>query len=602
MTSPDMSVGHRGDDGPVPTRFSARSALDWRPQNKASRRAVDVALVLGLPLVVLIVFGVNQWVHPYTPDSDFYYGLGHFGNDLIVRATDPGYYWTRIGLIGPVYALIHLFGDGWGYAIWRVVLLVITVLPLYLLVKPRLGRIAAGTGVLILATNTTILVTLMDFYPSSAVIAACSVLAGFGCLALEGRTPTHRTLCFAALAGAGSGWLMAIHIGSIAVNVGASFGLLIMMIVQYRKGAWRSVLSFGLGAALVFGVFLLWLRALFPGRNWFTANYEAITQTGWDFFHEKTLNWLWSDPNLLIIPAAVAIGIIASTRRSQVQGPTRTLTVMLVLAALLASIQQFRFGGQNLQLPYYYTQLWPFAIQLIAMAALGVATIGWQRRVLLVAAVLVLPLVGMSAWTFGWVPVGLVIAGLLVTFYAVAALVLQRDQRGLAAQVGAFTMLVAMLCGMQVLQNGLGALSGLVIARQSPNQAFAESKPWIKPYFGLAKQAEGWVVANTQGREMVTWTGGPNLELWGPAFIAVDNTVLTGLKLSPTDAQLTVIKRQRPATLAYTAPTVAAAQGFIKQIPQATARAELVECRSFQEEQLSVGTCLARLTFPGRSR
>ena len=224
---------------------------------------------------------------------------------------------------------------------------------------------------------------------------------------------------------------------------------------------------------------------------------------------------------------------------------------MLVLAALLASIQQFRFGGQNLQLPYYYTQLWPFAIQLIAMAALGVATIGWQRRVLLVAAVL---------------------------------------------------MLVAMLCGMQVLQNGLGALSGLVIARQSPNQAFAESKPWIKPYFGLAKQAEGWVVANTQGREMVTWTGGPNLELWGPAFIAVDNTVLTGLKLSPTDAQLTVIKRQRPATLAYTAPTVAAAQGFIKQIPQATARAELVECRSFQEEQLSVGTCLARLTFPGRSR
>ena len=101
-------------------------------------------------------------------------------------------------------------------------------------------------------------------------------------------------------------------------------------------------------------------------------------------------------------------------------------------------------------------------------------------------------------------------------------------------------------------------------------------------------------MANTQGREMVTWTGGPNLELWGPAFIAVDNTVLTGLKLSPTDAQLTVIKRQRPATLAYTAPTVAAAQ--------ATARAELVECRSFQEEQLSVGTCLARLTFPGRSR
>lgn len=574
----------------------------WRPRSRPARLVVDAALVFVLPLFVLAVFGVNQWVNPYSPDTEFYVGLGNFANEVISRTPTTGYYWTRIGLIGPVHLLVSAFGFQVAYYIWHGVLLVLTVLPAYLIIKPRLGRVAGAAAVLIIATNTTVLVTLVDYYPSSAILAAFSLLAGFGCLAVAEKRAGKRAVAYSIVAGAASGWLMALHFGTLVVNVGASATIVALLIFQYRRASWRPIVSFIATAVVVFGLFLVWLRLLFPGRNWFVGNYEALTVTDWSIFHEKTLTWLVTDPGLLVIPLALAVGVIAWTRISAVRTHIRTLVFMLFVVTVLACVQQFLLGGQNLQLPYYYTQLWPFALLLMALSVLLLATKTWQRYALVAAAALLLPIAGMTTWTFDWIPIGIGVAAAAVAAFAIGFAITRGGQKAWPTQAVAIVLGVAVLCGVQVLQNGMGAVKGLIIARNTPQQAYADPEPWVEPYWKFALQVDSWVIANTPRSRVVNWSSGSPRELVGPGYVAVDATSMAPSDLKPSAFQQKQLVHYRPKVIAFTAPSVALSRGYIEAISPTVAQTDIYACRDFQEAYITGGTCLARLSYPSKSR
>ncbi len=570
------------------------------PREKARqfRFLVDFLITFVLSLAVLTVFRVNQWVVPYTPDSDFYFGLGNFGSQVIDRATDPSYFWSRIGLVGPVNLIISVFGTELGYLVWRVLLLGLTVVSIFLIAWRKVGRIAAATAALVVATNTTVLVTLADFYPSSAVIAGFSLLAGFGCLT---ATMTGQKVCqlvTAGVAGGAAGWLLATHLGTVAATFAASVTLFAYLMVRWGKQSWRPILCFCAGAAGVFLMFQVWLQAVFPGRNWFLANYAATTEIDWSFFHEKTLTWLWTDPNLLVPPIALAIGIIAGARASRLQREIRVATWFLAAASLAAVIQQFVLGGQNLQLPYYYTQIWPFAILVLALAIISLELSSGERIALLVVAAVLLPVAGMASFVFAWFPFGLVLATAVLAAYSAAFWISGTGPAGVGLQVLTVVACAVCLCGIQVLQNGLGPVPGLVIPRQSPQQAFAQPQSWVKSDFALAYQVEGWVLANTpDNKRVATWTGNTVQALQGSTFVAVDNSAMAGFLLEPNQLQLKILRKRQPETLAFTAATTQDARLFISRIPKAVATATVYECKDFREGELRVGTCLARLSY-----
>ncbi len=547
---------------------------------------LDVSAIFLLPLVAIAAFGVNQWVQPYSPDSDFYFGLSNFGSAVFERLSDPAYYWTRIGLIGPLHSLIAGLGTDAGYLVWRCLLLILTALPVYLIVKPVLGRLAAASAVLIALTNTVILVTVADVYPSSAAIAGFALLAGFGCLAVTSETRRGQ-LAAACVAGFAAGWLPAIQIGT-AVNVLAAGAAVVVLLVFYnRRRALLSILVFALSAALTFCAFLLWARAMFPGRNWFKTNYDAITTIDWDIFHEKTLTWLWTDPNILVVVLVLLVGGYASWRSLSLRTPIRVSTVVLLFMSVASFGQQFGGGGQNLQLPYYYSQLWPPLVLVLGLVAVSFARTTPQQFLLLALCAIALPFAGKSQWVFTWWPVGIALTAICLLLVVCVGDSSKRPI-GMFAASTRVVLLIGALSTVQIMQNGLGPVEGLIIGRRSPAQAFQPSQ--YKDYYKLAYQVESWVVANTNpGEDVVNLVQGPPA-IWGGSFAAADSRVMLSFGSSG-ESRRSVLSLRRTNAIAYTASTIQQAKDAIRMILVGSPTVRV--CQSFTQGELAAATCIA---------
>ena len=579
----------------VPTSTGTlRIAYKWKSDGKWQSALLDVLAVFALPILTLALFGASQWVPPYSPDSQFYFGLSNFASDLTQHLTDPAYYWTRIGLIGPLHALINAVGYESAYLVWRCALLVLTVLPVYLLTKSSMGRLAASISVVIVATNTTVLVTLADVYPSSAAIAGMSLLAGFGCIAIVSETSRARWIA-AAVAGGAAGWLPAIHIGTVAVCVASSCCILLMLGVRFRLKAWTPVLAFGVASLASFCIFLLWARLLFPGLDWWSANFDRVTQTNWDGYHEPDLNWLWTDPNLLVVPLALAVGLIALTRKSSVRPVLVVSCALLAAVSAIALVQQFVFDGQNLQLPYYYSQLWPFALMVIALGAVSVCTDRWQTLGVLIACVVLLPLAGFSQFHFGWIPAGILIALIALLAFSVSVLITDMGIK-IAGRIGVAAGVVVLLVSLQLLQNGLNSAVKLIISRQTPAAAFADYPDW-GDYYEFTAQSLGWALEKSPPDERLVFWGGGTMAILAGTYASADASMMRGFGLSPNVAQLEFLKMNRPSYIVFTSDSQEYVHQFIRAIPVDSGQPTILECHDFKVGQYAAASCIAKFRW-----
>ena len=89
--------------------------------------ALDATIVAAISIFSAFFSGSRQWVGVNSPDSEFYASLALFGNEVTDRAIDPAYFWTRLGFIAPVRGLISLLGPWVGFALWRLLLIVLIV-------------------------------------------------------------------------------------------------------------------------------------------------------------------------------------------------------------------------------------------------------------------------------------------------------------------------------------------------------------------------------------------------------------------------------------------------------------------------------------------
>ena len=96
---------------------------------KFLRRSSEITLVLGIWAIVMWGVGAKWWTGFNSPDSQFSATLAIFGHTVNDRALDASYYWTRLGYLTPVRGLIEIFGTFAGFAIWRGLMLLLTLPP-----------------------------------------------------------------------------------------------------------------------------------------------------------------------------------------------------------------------------------------------------------------------------------------------------------------------------------------------------------------------------------------------------------------------------------------------------------------------------------------
>lgn len=492
------------------------------------------------------------------PDSEFYASLALFGNDVADRSLDPAYTWTRLGYIAPVRLLVTTLDPWVGFALWRLILIVVIVGSLYAVVRlagtRELAIIVAGLASL----NTMVLSYVGNPYLTGSIIAATVLLLALG--AWEALGAPRRVWLPAALSGLVAGWLVMLNPYALMLAMSMWVAIRVVRLVVTPEARWRALGRDALvgigGFAAAFSVLVLAGTRIFPGRNWFTTYLEWNSRLDYaSFVGDATV---WQRDVALLVPLGavlIAVTVVVATRAS-----TAAVTALAIGSASIA----FTWGyvalvpGPWLEAPHYVAKLWSGALVAFALA---IAALVGRRRLgpaAWITSALAVPFV---LWAGRWdtdLPrwQGLAVLATVLAAVAVAALLLRRRRSALGSvPIPAAVAVAVAVCmaaiGAQVLQNGRGLLG---IYGQYPfRAAYVDFDGEL--LMRSKVEAEEFVLAQTGPDDSIAiWTDPDRLtaavaamQLWGKY-----NNISAGDVIAGED--LDRLRERRPTAIAMYAP------------------------------------------------
>ena len=473
---------------------------------------VDTAIIVAITLVIGVV--AQQWSGLDTPDSIFYFSLANFGSEITDRAPIDSYYWTRLGVIAPTYALTQVFGPWIGYFIWRLLLLATIIAAIY--IATRKFNATRNTSALLagsLATSTVILSYLGNPYVTATSFAA---------IAITTTSALFTSKKAAITSGAALGWLAMINpyaallAGSIWLGVRVQHYFANKPRVKVTQLIIKFVLA-ALSAVIIFSAFLLVGTQLFPGMNWLTTYIEWNAKLDYADFASKSPVWL-TDPSLLVPLAMLAVIAIQwwrfKTRATQVALTISLTTLGFTLVFLPA------MAGITLETPIYTAMLWiPASIALAITFADRITAPIWITPI----AIAILITAGFQAIDFNGY-IAATIAIITTAFIATA----KNNNLLIVA-------LILFWSGAQLIQNSRDQI-GLYYS--SPFSWAYQNNP-IKLKLANSLKAQQWLINNTEPTDQIltyvdgNWLSGDRdlyaaaaMQFWGENRSGVDNSVM----------------------------------------------------------------------------
>ena len=479
--------------------------------NVVRKWGTDTAIITAITLIIGLV--AQQWAGLDTPDSSFYFSLANFGSEVTDRAPVDSYYWTRLGVIAPTFALTQLFGPWIGYFIWRLLLLATIIIAIY--VATRKSNATRSTSALLaatLATSTVILSYLGNPYVTATALAG---------IAIATTSALFTSKKAAITSGAALGWLAMINpyaallAGSIWLAIAIQHHFACRPITKITQLVTKFALAAS-SALVTFSVFLLIGTQLFPGMNWFRTYIEWNAKLDYTDFSSETPIWL-TDPSLLV-PLAMLIVISIQwwrfrTRATQV-ALTITLTTLGVSLAFLPAM-----AGITLESTTYTPMLWiPVSIAFAITFAERITVPIWITPI----AIGILIAAGFQAVDFnGYIAV---LSAIITTTFLTAT----KNNKLLVAA------LILFLLAAQLISNSRDQI-GLFYS--SPF-AWAYQENPIKLKLANSVKAQQWLVDNTEPNDQVltyvdgNWIGGDRdlyvaaaMQFWGENRTGVDTTI-----------------------------------------------------------------------------
>lgn len=526
---------------------------------------IDAGIVVAISAFAAFGSGSQRWSGFNSPDSEFYASLALFGDEVTDRAIEPAYQWTRLGYIAPVRLLVSTMDPMIGFAVWRVILILIVVGALYSIVRLVSTRQLATLAAILAALNSVVLSFVSNTYLTGTIIAATALLIALGAWGVLGapRWPWLPAL----LSGAVAGWLVMLNPYALMLGLSMWIGLRAVGLATEPRARWRTLgrdtLLAVLGFAVVVGGFLASGLAIFPGRDWLRTYLDWNSRLDYASFIGDRDVW-HRDIALLLPVAAILMALVAVliVRRSRA-----------AIAAIVISVTNVAFTavyfalvpGPWLEAPTYVAKLWPGALIAIALAlaaVVGTRRLGWLGWILGAA---IVPVV---IWAGRWdstvsITMGIVIGLVMVAAFASTAMLASRTgTRVFAVSVVATLAITAI--GAQVLQNGRGQLGtyGQFPFRAAYVDFDAEALIRSKV------AAEQFVLDRTTPQDSIgIWTDPDRLlaavaamQMWGTY-----NNVSAGATLVATEAR--ALDATRPTVIAMYAPTRTQIDTFWDSLP-----------------------------------
>jgi hypothetical protein len=555
----------------------------------------------------------QTWTGFNSPDSEFYASFALYGSDVADRAVDPAYYWTRLGYIAPVRALVTTLGPWWGFGIWRVLLIVVIVVAVMAAV--RIAGRSLGLAIalaLYVGLNTVVIAYLGNTYLTGTMIAVTFLLLALGVsylgsAASRGRGPWGSPRwSTAVLSGALLGWLVMINPYGFLLGAGMWAALRLLALWKIPTARARRLvgdtLGLVVGGVCGFGVFWLAGLMIFPGRSWWDTYLEWNARLDYTQFIGDATTWQ-RDTALIVVVLSVLASIIATIAHPRCRWSWAALAVSMT-NVLVTAVIMVVMPGPWLEAPHYVALLWPGALLALVLVFTSLSPGTREGRppypwVFVAGIAVTVPLLvwagrfdGVLTLSVAWGAAAVVV----VAMVGVAFLARSRWNAFVAAAL-VIVMGAVFMCA-QIWQNGRGLLG---IYGQYPfRTAFVDFQH--DDQFASRMQIQEWLLDRTQPSDTIAiWTDPEGLgrevaamQMWGDYNLVTPEATLTR-------DTTTRLEEMRPSVIAMYAPDRAQIDAFYASLPPWSLPSD-VECAS--APYLGVGTgqvvaCITRLTWVG---
>ena len=337
--------------------------------------ALETVAVLASPGVLYVVLRLRGMAPTQLPDPSMHTTFIIDPHDIFARyqalfePTARLREAARVGFLVPARVAYLLFGGVPGFFVFRYVLALIAIVPVYLLLKNLYGRWAGFVGIAVLMSSPVVITAWGTDYPDSAAISYLT--GGLAALALSWEAERWRL-----------GWLAAAGglLTLAAWSIGVSVPLVAVMLVVYlgvRLRRERAHLGHDVALLALTAIAVTALLAISSDLVLGQLDFITPTVKSARFLSSASLlrvdhsaSWSWApyDPYLLVPPAIVASYVVVVARRWPNIGTTQ-LFIGLTGALQLAAFVLLQFFGtvQVLEMFYFSSVLWSSLTIMLAM-------------------------------------------------------------------------------------------------------------------------------------------------------------------------------------------------------------------------------------------
>lgn len=353
----------------------------------------------------------------------------------------------RIGFLVPAHAVYLMFGAVPEFFIMRYAFALIAVVPTYVLLRRIYGAPAGVIGIIVVMSSPVIVTAWGTDYPDSAVVSY--LIGSLACLALS--LVSSRQRVWLVLAGATATMALWSHQISVPLLAVMFLSYLGVRIAANRERIGRDVLLLGGVALTVTAVLALGSQLMFGRSDFLSLSWKAYRfysqPVQVNFWHTSYTVWLSKMPYLLVPPAVIGAWCVTFFRLQR-PIPRPQLLIGTVCALQVGVFSYMQFFGKSWTLEQHYLSSTLFgAVALTLAVTLSELAAGFQpHRIgrwippLLVLAVPLVYAAGVHASSFTWIPVGVLIASLIVASALLVRLFRTSKSRSIALGVAAFAI------------------------------------------------------------------------------------------------------------------------------------------------------------------
>ena len=310
-------------------------------------------------IFVAYLSGSQVFSGSYTPDSEFYFTLQNYGNEINSRAFEPAYYWTRLGKIVPIRLLGQFFSYSISAEIYRNFLLLIIFTSVFVLTyKLSKSALVGVFSASFFSLNSVILYFTGDQYITGSVLTGGTLSL---CLTLiKGLNLSKQILLCQILSGAALGWLLVLHpygfflyfISSLSLNI---YFYLVKShrYFNFLKNEFVEIISL----SMTFLLFLIAGQRIFPNYSWFQTTLYWIQILNPTDFAPQSLKYLLYETSFFVIYVIIILSLLFFFLTKNF-----VPLLLVIFSVALPVIFTIINNGAHLYARYQTSLIWPFIL------------------------------------------------------------------------------------------------------------------------------------------------------------------------------------------------------------------------------------------------